>query len=83
MRTVIALESPPARSVAQDGLVVPYKRRDDVRGAFKGNPFGAGRFWPNAASLVGHDGNPSLPPHSLHWAKIGSVTVCISGWGWV
>ena len=44
MHTVIAFESPPARSVAQDGLVVPYKRRDEVRGAFTGNPFGAGRF---------------------------------------
>ena len=48
-----------------------------------GNPFRAGRFWPIAASIVGHNGTALLPPLSLHWAKIGSVTVGIPGRVWV
>ena len=83
MRTVIALESPSARSVSQVGLVDPGKRRNEVRRAFKGNPSGAGRFWPIAALLVGHNRLALLPPRALHWAKIGSVTVCIAGRDWV
>ena len=83
MHTVIALESPPARSVSQGGLVVPDKRCDEVRRAFKGNPCGAGRFWPIAALLDGHNALALLPPCALHWTKIGSVTVCIAGRDWV
>jgi hypothetical protein len=71
MHTVIALEGPSARSVSQGGLVVPSKIRDEVRRAFKGNPFRAWRFWPSAALLVGHDEQASLPPRALLWAKIG------------
>jgi hypothetical protein len=32
----------------------PVKQGDAVRGASCGNPSGAGRFWPIAASFVGH-----------------------------
>ncbi len=51
----------------------PCKRRDAVRLASQGNPEGAGPFSPIAASFVGHYAKAWLPPHSLHWAKIGSV----------
>jgi hypothetical protein len=51
------------------------QRRDAVRRASQDNPERAGRFWPIAASLVGHYALAWLPSRSLHWAKIGSVTI--------
>ncbi len=53
----------------------PCKTRDDVRRPSQGDPCGAGRIWPIAALLVGHDASASLPPRASHWAKFGSVTV--------
>ena len=37
-----------------DGLFAPNEPSDEVRRASSGNSFAAGRFWPTAASLVGH-----------------------------
>jgi hypothetical protein len=37
-------------------------------------PQAAGRFWPIAASIVGHYAAAWLPPFSSRWGKIGSVT---------
>ncbi|SNS75668.1 hypothetical protein SAMN06295955_104220 [Sphingopyxis indica] len=53
----------------------PCKTRDGVRRASLRNPGGAGRFWPIAALLVGHDDPHRTSPRALHWAKIGSVKV--------
>ena len=46
-------------------MVPPAKRPDAVRCGSPGDPEGAGGFWRTAASLVGHDGLPSLPPSLL------------------
>src|SRR3546814_7672536 len=52
----------------------PCKTHDEIRRPSQDDPCGAGRFWPIAALLVGHDASASLPPRASHWAKIGSVT---------
>ncbi|WP_341786664.1 hypothetical protein [Sphingopyxis panaciterrae] len=52
----------------------PVQRRAAARRASGGNPYGAGRFWPIASLLVGHDVPHRAAPHASHSAKIGSVT---------
>ena len=65
----------------------PCQQGDAVRKASKGNPSGAGRFWPIAAEPnahgVGHYAMAWLPPLSSRWAKIGSVTVGQSNVIWL
>jgi hypothetical protein len=39
----------------------------------------AGRFWRDAALLVGHDAAASLPPRASHRAKITSVPMIQHG----
>ena len=73
--SVIDLRSPPARRTAQRGLVAPCKQFDAVRWASQIDPKGAGGFWRQASSRVGHDESSSLPPCSYPGAKIRSVTV--------
>lgn len=70
---MIALESLLGRSDAQRGLYAPCKRRDALQRAFQSNPFGAGRNWPIATLLVGHDVPHRASPHALRWANFGSV----------
>ncbi|WP_082395467.1 hypothetical protein [Sphingopyxis macrogoltabida] len=53
----------------------PVQGRDAVRRASGGNPCGAGRFWPIATLLVGHDVPHRAAPRASHSAKIGSVTM--------
>ncbi|WP_353846152.1 hypothetical protein [Sphingopyxis sp.] len=53
----------------------PDQRRAAVRRASGGNPSGAGRFWPRATLLVGHDVPHRAAPRASHSTKIGSVRV--------
>jgi len=52
--------------------------RRSLRASWR-NPEGAGRFWPGAASIVGHYALAWLPPLSSRWAKIDSVRVTRDG----
>ena len=46
------------------GQGAPNEQRDAVRRTTSRNPFGAGRFWPIAASLVAPYAPTWLAPHS-------------------
>jgi len=59
---------------------LPLQAARQSQRAFWHDPGGAGRFWPGAASLVGHDGQASLPPRFWRGAKIGSVPMLPPGW---
>src|SRR3546814_16143580 len=52
----------------------PCKTHDEIRRPSQDDPCGAGRFWPIAALLLGHDASASLPPRASHLAKIRPVT---------
>lgn len=76
---MIDLRSPPARRTAQRGQLVPCKQFDAVRWASQIDPEGAGGYWRQASSRVGHDEFSSLPPCSYPGTNIRSVMIAPGG----